>query len=387
MEQMNFVKNVKELYPDSFNRKKVLEVGSYDVNGTVRPFFNSCDYIGIDVASGPGVDMVCSGQDFKDSTGFDTIITCEMMEHNPFWKETFINMLNMLHPGGLFILTCATTGRGEHGTLRTSPSQSPSSSSYGDYYQNLTESDFRSVLDFDSVFDRYEFRFKKSGIYLYGIKKLNKTSRKKFIIFTPPYTSRSAGIIALHRLAAELQIRNETVITCVTPDAFNKSSLPILQYPNDIAVYPEITFGNPLGCNIVARLIMNVPGFFGGPKEFHKSEILWAYDESWNKLAGLNLPESQILCIPTIDIKDFPFLGLKREKKYFYRGKGNQQPVSGLNAENLVDDTWSDSHRRGMLIERLNRAEVLYIYDNHTARNYCFIVWLSHSYNSRSQIY
>ena len=48
----------------------------------------------------------------------------------------------MLKPGGLFTFTCASTGRPEHGTRRTS-----SSVSYGtvaniedmqDYYKNLT---------------------------------------------------------------------------------------------------------------------------------------------------------------------------------------------------------------------------------------------------------
>jgi hypothetical protein len=32
----------------------------------------------------------------------------------------------VLRPGGVLILTCATTGRHEHGTTRTSPAMSPS---------------------------------------------------------------------------------------------------------------------------------------------------------------------------------------------------------------------------------------------------------------------
>ena len=36
------------------------------------------------------------------------------------------NIERVLHPGGVLILTCATTGRHEHGTTRTSPAMSPS---------------------------------------------------------------------------------------------------------------------------------------------------------------------------------------------------------------------------------------------------------------------
>jgi len=43
-------------------RGKVLEVGSYDVNGSVRPLFKNRQrfpsYTGIDMREGPGVDMV-----------------------------------------------------------------------------------------------------------------------------------------------------------------------------------------------------------------------------------------------------------------------------------------------------------------------------------------
>lgn len=169
--QMQFVESVKQKFPDFFTNKRVLEVGSYNVNGTVRVFFKECDYTGIDVTPGDCVDVVCAGQDFKDDKGFDTIITCEMMEHNPFWAETFHNLMSILVPGGLLVLTCATTGRGEHGTRRTAPSQSLSSELYGDYYHNLTEQDFRDISNMDSIFSEYGFSTMNTDLYLYGIKR------------------------------------------------------------------------------------------------------------------------------------------------------------------------------------------------------------------------
>ena len=83
VEQNEFIQSVKNHYPQYFNGVKVLEVGSLDLNGTVRGSFTNCDYTGLDVGPGPGVDIVCSGHvyDAPDNT-FDTVISCESFEHN-----------------------------------------------------------------------------------------------------------------------------------------------------------------------------------------------------------------------------------------------------------------------------------------------------------------
>ena len=86
----------------------------------VPGFFSNCEYIGVDIAEGPGVDVVCKGQNLQyESAAFDVVVSCECFEHNPFWKETFTNMVRMLKPGGICLITCATLGRKEHGTKRT----------------------------------------------------------------------------------------------------------------------------------------------------------------------------------------------------------------------------------------------------------------------------
>lgn len=169
--QMNFVESVKRKYPDNFAGKTVLEIGSYDINGTVRVFFENCVYLGIDVVEGNGVDLVCQGQDFKSEFEFDTIITCEMFEHNMYWRETWTNLISQCKSGGLIVMSCASTGRPEHGTRRTSPNESLSSAIFGDYYQNLTEGDFRSICDFDNVFSEYEFKEENTDLYFYGVKR------------------------------------------------------------------------------------------------------------------------------------------------------------------------------------------------------------------------
>jgi hypothetical protein len=173
-EQLQFVASIKEKYPLKFRNAKVLEVGSLDINGSVRQFFTSCTYIGIDVGEGKGVDEVAEGQAYNGKVNsFDTIISCECFEHNPHWVDTFNNMIRMTKKGGLIVMTCATTGRPEHGTTRTKPKDSPLTIGKGwDYYQNLTEDDFTKSIDL-SKFSTYEFTVNDTAkdLYFYGIKK------------------------------------------------------------------------------------------------------------------------------------------------------------------------------------------------------------------------
>jgi SAM-dependent methyltransferase len=159
-EQQQYVQDVRHKFPSFFRNRKVLEVGSLDINGTVRTFFEHCEYIGIDVGSGPGVDVVCGGQVYSapDNT-FDTIISCECFEHNPFWVETFANMIRMCKSGGLIIMTCAGEGREEHGTTRSYPGGSPLTINvgWGTYYRNLIESDFREKFYIEDLFSVHKF--------------------------------------------------------------------------------------------------------------------------------------------------------------------------------------------------------------------------------------
>ncbi|MDP9044901.1 MAG: class I SAM-dependent methyltransferase [Pseudomonadota bacterium] len=150
-QQAEFFSGVRSHYPAAFEAARVLEVGSLDINGSVRELFSACDYTGVDLQLGPGVDLACQGQLVGFPTGhFDTTISAECLEHNPFWRETVANMLRMTRPGGLVLISCATTGRLEHGTTRTNPDASPfTSAAKWDYYRNLTAADLAAALHLD----------------------------------------------------------------------------------------------------------------------------------------------------------------------------------------------------------------------------------------------
>lgn len=172
--QMKFVLETAGKFSDSFLETRVLEVGSLNINGSVRGFFfNPIEYIGCDVGAGPGVDIVCPGEDLKyPDNYFDTSITTECFEHNPNWVSTFDNMHRMTKPGGLIIMTCASTGRPEHGTTRSDIGSSPLTVANGnEYYKNLTQDDFMFQCDLDSMFSEYQFLYEAEAcdLYFWGI--------------------------------------------------------------------------------------------------------------------------------------------------------------------------------------------------------------------------
>jgi len=174
-QQLDFVRLASTTLPQFFYNKKVLEIGSLYICGSVRSYFRDCNYTGLDVAPGRGVDLVCEGQSYTaPDAEYDHIISCEAMEHNPAWKETFLNMTRLTKPGGLITLTCASYGRAEHGTTRTSPEASPLTVGKGwEYYRNLGPRDFYKSFPIDKIFSEHCFwsNWVSKDLYFLGIRK------------------------------------------------------------------------------------------------------------------------------------------------------------------------------------------------------------------------
>lgn len=174
--QTNFVLSVKNSNENFFSNKKVLEIGSVDINGSPRNLFSNCEYIGVDVASGKNVDRVCFGHLVDDpDESYDVVLSTECFEHDPHWMDTFKNIIRLCKSGGLIFFTCATTGRPEHGTHRTTPGDSLTCQlgDLGNYYKNLEEKDFRANINFEQHFQSFTFstNANPADLYFYGIKK------------------------------------------------------------------------------------------------------------------------------------------------------------------------------------------------------------------------
>ena len=146
-EVLVFVRQTKESTPKHFQNCRVLEIGSMVVDNHINPkiYFENCERIGVDIAPGENVDVVCKGHEYKSSKLFQTVYSCECFEHDRYWKYTIQNMIDLLDWNGLLMFTCASTGRPEHGTIRTDPSSSPATCAiegWDNYYKNLTKEDF-----------------------------------------------------------------------------------------------------------------------------------------------------------------------------------------------------------------------------------------------------
>lgn len=193
-EQKIYLDEMKSKFPEAFKNRRVLDIGSFNVNGNEKPWFDNCDFIGLDIGPGEGVDIVCPANEYDaPDESFDTIISCECWEHNPFYKESIQNSVRMLKSGGYFIFTCATTGRPVHGTAsqdkidreRSKTSQGNSTDGWitmpnvsrenwnSEYYRNVTEEDVRDCINVDEIFSEYQFDVNENhcDLYFWGIKK------------------------------------------------------------------------------------------------------------------------------------------------------------------------------------------------------------------------
>lgn len=62
--------------------RSMLDVGSYDVNGSVRPLFTGAT-VGVDMRDGPGVDIVAMSHDLPFADDAFAVVTCtELLEHD-----------------------------------------------------------------------------------------------------------------------------------------------------------------------------------------------------------------------------------------------------------------------------------------------------------------
>lgn len=118
----------------------VIEIGSRDINGSVRMLFPHAHYTGIDLYEGPGVDVVCNAMEWEPDDVVDMVISCECFEHTDQWKEIISRAANWLNFGGRMIITAAGPGRAPHSHHDGGPLRD------GEYYGNILPVDMRDAM-------------------------------------------------------------------------------------------------------------------------------------------------------------------------------------------------------------------------------------------------
>lgn len=102
-----------EAYVSRLPAVKVVEIGSQDVNGSLRAVCpENASYIGVDFAAAKGVDIVLSDPyvlPFEDES-IDIVVSSSCYEHSEFFWLSFLEVLRVLKRDGLFYLNVPSTG-------------------------------------------------------------------------------------------------------------------------------------------------------------------------------------------------------------------------------------------------------------------------------------
>ncbi len=100
----------KNLTKEEVRGKMVIEVGSYDVNGSLRyvvELLEPLQYIGTDITEGVGVDIVCSAENLVQRFGkesFDVVISTCTLEHIKDWRAAISNIKTICKPNGIILI-------------------------------------------------------------------------------------------------------------------------------------------------------------------------------------------------------------------------------------------------------------------------------------------
>lgn len=101
-------------YLDPARRLEIIDIGSYDVNGSYKGFFDAPGwrYTGVDLVAGPNVDVVLTSPyrlPFR-SFSVDVIVSGQAFEHIEFFWLTWLEMARVLRPGGHVFLLAPSRG-------------------------------------------------------------------------------------------------------------------------------------------------------------------------------------------------------------------------------------------------------------------------------------
>lgn len=203
-QQSDFVRRICNRFSDLQAGAKILEIGSQDINGSVRDCFSGfSEYVGIDLNDARAVDLVVPGELLELPSSWATIIvSTECLEHSEGWADILQNMIRLLAPGGLLLLTFAGIGRPAHGTV---DSESRSSPHTLDYYRNLSPYQLLDAVQWGHFFSEYSFEVNSSpgDTYFWGFRSDAPWASQNGIDILEQRLSRAQGQLAqaVERLA------------------------------------------------------------------------------------------------------------------------------------------------------------------------------------------
>lgn len=144
--------------------KTVLEVGSYNVNGSPRDCIiplNPASYVGVDITPQEGfVDVVMDAENLVDRFGpasFDVVVSTELFEHIKDWAAVAAAINGVLKPGGMLLVTTRSAGFPLHGY--------PS-----DHWRYTTEDIGLMFPGYRAIYLGDDFEESHPGVFFIGVK-------------------------------------------------------------------------------------------------------------------------------------------------------------------------------------------------------------------------
>jgi SAM-dependent methyltransferase len=104
---INIMNAVVEKY--GFRDGFVVDVGSYDINGTYKALFTG-KYIGADNVPGPNVDVIVGSPAWLEITNVDAVISGQTLEHVPDVVVFMAEIQRVLKPGGTLCIIVPSEG-------------------------------------------------------------------------------------------------------------------------------------------------------------------------------------------------------------------------------------------------------------------------------------
>lgn len=100
-------------YSREFSEPTIVEIGSQDVNGSLREVAPPSKYVGLDFQAANGVDIVLEdAYHFPLEDEFaDIVITSSCFEHSEMFWLTFLEGVRILKPNGLFYINAPSRGQ------------------------------------------------------------------------------------------------------------------------------------------------------------------------------------------------------------------------------------------------------------------------------------
>jgi SAM-dependent methyltransferase len=106
---INIMKAVVDEY--GLSDKAVVDMGSYDVNGTYCSLFTG-KYVGVDIIPGPNVDVIVGSDEWLALEPVDAVISGQTIEHVADIPEFMADISSVLKPGGILCIIAPSEGPG-----------------------------------------------------------------------------------------------------------------------------------------------------------------------------------------------------------------------------------------------------------------------------------